>query len=110
MSRKYPTLPLQTIKDYPKSFDKLKEWIKVAGISQNDLDIEKIAESIIVHTPRFLYDFFDDHKIHISITAVISTVGTSFVWSTDQESSFHSETRIEAEEEAFTEAFKELNA
>jgi hypothetical protein len=109
MSRKYPTLQLQITKDYPKAFDKLKEWIKTIGISQNQEDIERIAESIIVHTPRFLYDFFDDNQMYITINALVSTKGIYFTWSIDMEDSFFADTRIEAEQEAFTEAFKQLN-
>ena len=95
------------LKKYPKSLDafcKLKFGGDAKSCMKNSPDRFWGALSLI--HDRELYDFFDGHEIRVYVTW---TINKWFVWiGSDHESPTGFETRIEAEDEAWIEAFKLL--
>ena len=102
--RKYPSLKPDAISE--KCFKALAAWIPLAGSSVTETERYQIANNILMHTVRFLYDFFDDNKIYVSIN--YRMIEDNFAWSINDISSFSASDRITAEEEAFIAAFKKL--
>jgi len=90
-------------KDYPKSFDLLDKAVDIHW----ELEPERYQRL------RFLYDFFDEQGIYISINvnmfmmfdwSIITTPNISISIQSD----FDYNLRIEAEEQAFLKAFEIL--
>jgi hypothetical protein len=107
--RNYPSIePKVIIEPYPKSFQALVNWLPVQN-QKDDIDRPMIAHQILSYTPRFLYDFFDDKKIYITISyhEGAPDEGT-FLWKINNEQIHYGGSRIEAEQDAFKEAFKIL--
>lgn len=110
--RNYPSIEPTLIKDpYPKSFKALVDWLPVQN-EQDEVNRSMIAHQILTYTPRFLYDFFDDQKLYITVFyhegAPDADEGEGFLWKINEDKSHFGGTRIVAEEEAFKEAFKKL--
>jgi hypothetical protein len=98
-------------KDYPKAVDKLKEWLRPLYFENSDSEIisqygDNVVDIVITHSARTLYDFFDSLNLFISIFYDGIDWGYS-VSSTEQVGD--ADSRVEAEQKAFMEAFKHLN-
>jgi hypothetical protein len=106
-SRPFTVLnPRQIKKDYPKTYKSIVEWLKKCSLEGNVLT-EEMIEAFLYGNPRFLYDYFDDMKLCISII----TDGTE--WNAtvaDTQIVNFQKNRKDIEELAFNEAFKEQEA
>lgn len=69
MNRGFTVMNPDAIKrDYPKSYKAIIEWLKHSSPEGNVVN-EQIVQAFIYGNPRFLYDFFDDNDLLISIDA-----------------------------------------
>lgn len=105
---RYPKLnPEEIIQPMKLSYQALLDWLPVQSESSDEKNL--IAHNILMYTPRFLYDFFDDQKMYISINYHEGgpDEGT-MLWSINDGPSNYGGSRIDAEEAAFKEAFKQL--
>lgn len=70
--RKFVSLDPDKIKDeYPKFFDNLKKWLKGDELQgESDLLLDNSIKSILVYSPRMLYDYLDDNGLYLQITKV----------------------------------------
>lgn len=111
----FPTLDFLQVKArYPKSVEKIKEWIfsQPEFNSEDFVDANHPEESkeqftglLIQMDPRKLYDIFDSFGIYISISY------TANVWifhNNKDEAGFSANSRHEAEQSAFHDAFEIL--
>ena len=105
----------------PKAFDILNIWIckefgcdKIIATPQNYLLKIYPKNEIHYFFERRLFDFFDEQEIYIALDIYWSDHKLRFlaynfqVKETDKDFEINELTRIEAEEKAFTEAFKIL--
>lgn len=110
------------VETYPKTTEKIINWIKEAHKSTGQPDIDQaianvtpvaIAAMITMGSPRFLYDFFDKYRIFVC-PYNFGTEG-KFTWLPnvnateifdENEKVVRCNTREEAEEAGFYEAFK----
>lgn len=115
----FPSLDYLNIEArYPKSIIKIKEWLfsqdELMKQTENFVDPKKPEESkrqfvgmIIQMDPRKLYDVFDALGIYISVTYNKSIDVWTF-YNSHQEYSYTADTRIQAEQTAFHDAFEYL--
>lgn len=115
----FPTLDYQKIEArYPKSLAKIQEWLfqqeELQGMTTEMADGRDVDEAkaqftaMIIHLdPRKLYEVFDALGIKISITFNKESNMWTFFNSKD-DYSFTANSRIEAEQTAFDDAFEEL--
>jgi hypothetical protein len=96
--------PTEILQPLPKSYNKLLEWLPV-DVKTTD-ERNQIAHQMLMYTPRFLFDFFDDQKLYINIESDFEFKG--FIWYINDNGITGTDTRIDAEEAAFKEAFKLL--
>lgn len=115
----FPTLDYEKFQArYPKSIEKIKEWLfeqeELAKMT-DDMVVNGNPEEaktqftamIIQLDPRKLYEVFDSLGVKISITYNTSTEMWTFFNSKD-DYSYTANSRIEAEQTAFDDAFEEL--
>lgn len=115
----FPTLDFIKIEArYPKSVDKIEQWLfeqeELKNMEGQLTDGQDPAEAkrqftgmLIQLDPRKLYEVFDALGIKISITYNSTTEMWTFFNSKD-DYSYTANSRIEAEQTAFEDAFEEL--
>lgn len=123
-------LDFKTIaKNHPKAFGKLLDWMRVSSFTKEYLmkDVYKVGDALFknnfhsllpVNRTRDLYEFFDNHKLHICVNYFSKIDGSDEIQGfktvifDDKQVSIHehvSTNRIEAERNAFNKAFDLLN-
>lgn len=119
MTTIFPTLDYEKFAArYPKSLEKIQEWLfqqeELQGMTTeiaNGRDVNEakaqFTAMIIQLDPRKLYEVFDALGIKISITYNSTTDMWTFFNSKD-DYSYTANSRIEAEQTAFDDAFEEL--
>ena len=100
---------------YVKAYKLFTVWLKEKKNHDYDIDIDYINSlngSYLKYHMRDLYDFFDDHDVHIEVykTHYLDANNTSVKWGFDCNlvMSNNYDTRLFAEWAAFKTGFKEL--